>query len=487
MFRLSQSLSVSLLMLLPVVAGAQWSSDPAAGVRLDNGEPSALTLSGFQDQSGGAIFHWNNFSSSSSTPPTTTFQRVDAAGYPLWYGEDVNDTRFNTLNNSNRVTVDADGNTYLMHTGYDLLHRLMYVYKFSPQGESLWPVEGVRACTISSGTHKEDPGDILANDDGTLTICWSENHTEDSTALMAQKFSATGQRLWGDTGIVVASTDQGASTRMASDGAGGAILIWSRFSGSPRQSNLYAQRLNPAGAKVWGDTPVVVCNAAKNQNINAVVSDGEGGVVALWEDTRGPQEEIYVQRLDPAGNAVWQANGIPFTPNNRFGHRGRILVQEGYAWILCEIYAAAGNPSTYLQKRDLALGQSQFPGIGLTVSSKRANYSDLATDDHGGVVVAWTYTDDDSTHTVSIQRLTADGQPVWPAGGMPVCTAPKPKRNVVAVPMGDGNTIVGWVDERLDEGGGGTYGRWVNPYAAYVLPTGELLGTTTAHDWQLWQ
>jgi hypothetical protein len=57
-------------------------------------------------------------------------------------------------------------------------------------------------------------------------------------------------------------------------------------------------------------TPVAV--APGIQQRPAVVSDGSGGAIFTWMDTRnGATKDIYAQRVNAAGTAVWEINGIP--------------------------------------------------------------------------------------------------------------------------------------------------------------------------------
>src|SRR5262249_51458747 len=78
----------------------------------------------------------------------------------------------------------------------------------------------------------------------------------------------------GNVALSRAANDQ-ISPTIVSDGAGGAIVTWEdrRSSGG----DIYAQRVNAAGAPQWTSDGVALCTAANNQQSPTIVSDGAGG------------------------------------------------------------------------------------------------------------------------------------------------------------------------------------------------------------------
>ena len=96
------------------------------------------------------------------------------------------------------------------------------------------------------------------------------------------------------------------------DGAGGAITAWmddrarSETEVFPR---IYAQRINAEGNVMWASEGIEVsgdldCHISIKLE---VTDDGEGGIVLAWND---PQENLWAQRLDANGVKLWDANGV---------------------------------------------------------------------------------------------------------------------------------------------------------------------------------
>lgn len=110
-----------------------------------------------------------------------------------------------------------------------------------------------------------------------------------------------------------------------SDGASGVIVAWvdeRNLATSGR--DIYAQRLNASGNRVWSPADgVPICTALEDQGDGvdryqlAIVSDGAGGAIITWKDKRGiggpgpSLGNIFAQRITSSGTIAWPANGIP--------------------------------------------------------------------------------------------------------------------------------------------------------------------------------
>ncbi len=52
-------------------------------------------------------------------------------------------------------------------------------------------------------------------------------------------------------------------------------------------------------------------NAPTNQNHNQICLDNEGGVISTWVDNRSGNYDIYAQRINKRGQKLWGDEGIP--------------------------------------------------------------------------------------------------------------------------------------------------------------------------------
>ncbi|MBU1942590.1 MAG: IPT/TIG domain-containing protein [Actinobacteria bacterium] len=149
----------------------------------------------------------------------------------------------------------------------------------------------------------------------------------------------------------------------------------------------------------WASNGVVVCNVDNHQNLPEAVSDGTGGVIVVWQDTRtaGTDYSVYAQRLNSAGQPQWTAGGLQI--------------------------AAAQGQVTF----------AQYP------------YPKIATDDAAGAYIVWT-NKSGANWDICARRVLADGSLPWAT--VNVCGAAGNQRNPVVCADGSGGVLVSWEDQR---------------------------------------
>lgn len=63
----------------------------------------------------------------------------------------------------------------------------------------------------------------------------------------------------------------------------------------------------------WSSNPSInnaVCNFTGSQTNVQIVSDGSGGSICTWVDTRNGAQDIYAQRMNANGSLLWNVDGI---------------------------------------------------------------------------------------------------------------------------------------------------------------------------------
>ena len=158
-------------------------------------------------------------------------------------------------------------------------------------------------------------------------------------ALLLATVAQRTQAAWphdpnnGNVGLCTSAGDQAYPT-IVSDGAGGAIVTWQDFRGG--NSDIYVQRVNVAGTPQWTVNGVALCTATGNQFGPAIASDGAGGAIVTWQDFRGGNYDICAQRVTAAGAPQWTANGVALCTaanaarlSSRVDRRGAPVEKEG--------------------------------------------------------------------------------------------------------------------------------------------------------------
>jgi hypothetical protein len=116
--------------------------------------------------------------------------------------------------------------------------------------------------------------------------------------------------------VSVAPGDQTQPAGIA-DGAGGAFIAW-RDGRSGAGNAIFATRINGSGNATPGWTPggSPICTAVGDRYSPAIASDGTGGAIIGWLDTRDGTSAIYLQRVLASGSLApgWPIDGRRLSP-----------------------------------------------------------------------------------------------------------------------------------------------------------------------------
>jgi uncharacterized repeat protein (TIGR01451 family) len=218
-------------------------------------------------------------------------------------------------------------------------------------------------------------------------------------------------------------------------------------------------------------SPVPVVTHPADQGQQVVASDGAGGVIIAWRDTRVPPTDtvsvwlegetvIYAQRVLSSGNFLWKADGIPVVDLTRpiseefYLHSQPVIVADGVGGALISFLNDAGNPpGVYIQRLD---GQGEMVWrdryrYGHEIANMDENLMDylvMASDGAEGAILVWgLYTDKGGR--LYAQRVDRDGDKSWEKS-VPLFTNFQNDTNFdpLIVPDGSGGAIVVWSDYR---------------------------------------
>ena len=173
---------------------------------------------------------------------------------------------------------------------------------------------------------------------------------------------------WNANGLSFNSTTGNASNlRMISDGRGGFIAAWIDARVAPTQ--IFCQRIDSTGTALWATNGLLVSTALTNIASLSISSDGQNGIVLTWvADQPSSTRNIFAQRIDASGAARWMTNGMR---------------------------------------------------VDSTTANANQTVPSVCSDASGGAVVAW-IDGRNANPTVFLQRITSDGTRAWLQGGIAV-------------------------------------------------------------------
>ncbi len=263
--------------------------------------------------------------------------------------------------------------------------------------------------------------------------------------------------------------------RMVSDGAGGAIMTWEDRRSGP-DADIYAQHVMASGAvdPAWPVNGLALCTALNNQLGPTIVSDGAGGAIVAWADSRtGAIYDIYAQHVLASGTVdpAWPADGLPVCTAPNLQYSPSISTDgAGGAIVSWQDFRNGSNNDIYAQHL-LASGtvDPAWPADGRALClAPNSQFSSVSVPDGaGGAIVAWADNRSGAFSDIYVQHIQASGvvDPAWPVNGLALCIAANNQSSPALVPDGAGGAIVTWYDLR-----GGTT---ADIYAQHVLASGS--------------
>lgn len=476
-------------MLVSNPASGFWSVDPAVGLRVDDGPSVAMFLKGAADGTGGVILSWSNWSTR-QVEQTTTLQRVSGDGELLWIGADASSPDYNYMSsmNARSFVVDGQGNSYVAHVdGPDANRSVVLVQKFDREGNAKWPGRGVRVSTQDLELQSESDPQIVPGHDGNIIVLWNEVRPPDQTRIFAQMLNVAGVRQWAANGVLVGpAAGNVILNAVVTDGDGGVISFFSQFTPSGDLDQT-ARRLTKEGVLGWGGMSVLVMGGSKDQFFRSVVADGAGGAIVACENRNIYNDSLIMQRLDSNGQVMWGADGVSISTDTRRRYSPQMVADGNHAWVTW-MNGSGGDepPDLRVQKVDYATGTSLWGGTGVLVKAYGTEQA-ITLDGEGGVVVGWVANEFGSANNLFLyaQRLDENGNFLWDEDSL-ISSVASEKKYLNLIPVGNSHIVPVWVDSRHNEIGG-TYGTHDNPYAAYLLPNGSLMGVTAAEGWELYE
>lgn len=266
------------------------------------------------------------------------------------------------------------------------------------------------------------------------------------------------------------------------DGSGGIFVAWAdKRSGD---YDIFAQRLDKNGTALWPANGVVVASATRDQRYPVLATDGAGGIVVAWEDKRdsgGSKFDIFAQRLNGSGSAAWTANGVLVKGDTNDSKAPKIISDGSGGAIL---FWDEGGTSVYAQRLD-ANGSLLWAAAGVAVAETTGEQfsPNPVADGSGGAFVLFGDNRGTTGDDLYAQHVKADGTAYWTANGVPVVAVTGTQDGDRIALDASGGVMVLWRDDRNSATSGkDLYVQRLDSTGAAVLASGGVPLVTATGD-----
>ena len=278
-----------------------------------------------------------------------------------------------------KIAPASDGGCYI--TWFDLREGgyRVYIQRLDAAGNFQFQADGLLVSNHLQDTWITDY-DLITDDQDNAVVVFSDIRNG-NLDVFTYRVSPQGDMLWGADGIPLSvSSEFEASPKVAQMSDGDFVFVWPH---QGQYQTIRLQRLSPNGDKLWGDAGLEFTGVGQeNLTWPDVIPANDGSAIVLWTNYTGPfwsptTNKIYTQKLSPAGAAQWFGIGVQvFSLTGLPGYTEPHLTSDGNSGAIVSWHDDRNNDnlfSAYVQ-RITPNGQLVFPANGVELSTRTGRH-----------------------------------------------------------------------------------------------------------------
>ena len=462
-----------LILLFITNLQAQWSSDSTINNPI-------CTASGYQqapqlvdDGSGGAIIVWED--SRFFNDDNIYAQLISSDGYPAWTIDGVAVCSATDDQVTPQIAIDGSGGAIVVWQDHRTGNADIYAQRIDNNGINQWTADGIPICTA---TNQQFEPKIISDGNGGGIIVWKDYRSGLGYDIYAQRVDANGNIIWAVDGIAICSAvNEQSYPQIIADSSEGAIIAWQdkRYSAF----DIYAQKIDNNGNILWANNGVRVCTEANDQLNCQLINDNANGAILVWHDIRNASNvDIYAQRINEDGFRLWDTSGVAVCQSAEDQVFPQITSDLNGGAIICwrDYRNVSGDADIYSQ-RISSNGNALWAlnGVSVCEAVNEQKEPDIVSDGTGGAIIVWQDHRIGSQDDIYAQRVMSNGNLNWTPNGVPISVPALSQTLPQLIFTVNNNIITTWQDRRT-----GDY----DIYASMVDTSGRLVGTSVYVDTQ---
>lgn len=380
------------------------------------------TLAGaVPDGTGGVLVAWQDDRTGGSD---VYAQLLDGAGTAQWTPNGVAVCTAPGDQQEIRMVADGTGSAILAWSDRRTGDPDIYAQRLGSAGAGLWGAGGLAVCT--AGSPQRSPV-LVPSGAGGAVVAWMDDRSAFTPGVWAQGVSGAGAVLWTANGVKLDDVGFLAFARCLDavpDGAGGAIVLFenqkvNQLTGAFQATEYRLSRVNASGASQWTAGGVLASNAAAWRQNARLAQDGAGGAIAAWSEARGGPHDLYAQRVNAAGALQWGVGGTSVCGASSWQWLAGLAADGAGGAVLCWTDERSGPADVYSQRINSAGTQLWLINGVIVADAALGQYEAALHTDAGAVsVLAWTDHRSGTERLLYSQKLTSLGAPQWTDDGV---------------------------------------------------------------------
>ena len=325
-------------------------------------------------------------------------------------------------------------------------HVNLYLQHINQKGRPLLAANGVPICPQPANqAHAKQH----FNTEVGLYVAWEEKRDGAHNDIFVQLVNDRGEPLWSPNGVRVSTSQRDKSNlQVLRDGSDGLSVFWEEADPLLNTRRIFGQRLSPTGERLWYDTGRPMLRPkGRQQGVQPAWAPG-GHFILLWEDFRdSPSGELYVQKFDSSGAAVWHTGGRALRRSDIVRQRHPVVYGDGFGGVLCayEGVRKSGDQAVLLL-RVTRHGTLKYHKL-VTLTTDDQNSPQIYQKGSRAVVVWQDQTDESTAHRLQMFNLRT-GERVWRVTGYPISVGnTKQLEPQLVLSSVYGNLVLAWLED----------------------------------------
>ena len=290
----------------------------------------------------------------------------------------------------------------------------------------------------------------VSDGSGGAVIMWEDYRTGNDWDVYAQRINNENTLLWNQKGVIISAADRNQRRLQMVGYDSHAIVVWNDRR-RIHSWDIFIQAIDHEGKVLWDVDGIPICIDDTDQSTQAILADGEGGAIVVWEDERRSSEfqDLFIQRVDSEGSVLWRQDGIPVYMSES-SQSEPILVADGLSGFYIIWWDVIGYDTWHIMAHRYNLDGTPIWDSPVLVSPSEGmqGIPRVVSDDENGIIVVWQIYENFINDQIYAQRINPDGKKLWKEDGISICTENGIQKNHAIVKDGSGGTIVVWRDER---------------------------------------
>ncbi len=236
---------------------------------------------------------------------------------------------------------------------------------------------------------------------------------------------------------------------------GGCFIGW--FDTRTGNYNVYLQRLDPAGNKMFATNGLLISNHSSLSWIvdwDMIVDDSDNAVIAFSDVRAGGDFKVYAYRVSPNGDFLWGADGVSLSTANDMQPNPRITQTTDGSYIIT--WPNLSSPSTIAVQKLDAAGNKHYGNDPMYITSgtsEQYTYPVPIPGLNGSYIIGFegtTGTFPALTVKLYAQNYSSTGTPQWGSSPITISSAggfPFYELTNI-IPDGSGGVVFVWYDDR---------------------------------------